>query len=265
MNENSAKQLRRTALARTVISAGAINIEELAQLLRVSLVTAYRDVNDLADEGLLTLDRGMVTSRATSVFDMPSGLRSVMEQAEKESFAEPVASLVRRGASVIVDDSSSVLPALEKVCQKGPITVVTNSIAAIEKVGKMPSADIQCLGGRYSPWSRAFYGSRTIEAIADFNVDYCLMSDSAISASHLCNAYDYVAETKRAMIHCATTAILLADHTKFTRTALHHTAALTDFDVIVTDREPGEKLRTLCEDREIDLIVTMPEQKKPHK
>jgi DeoR/GlpR family transcriptional regulator of sugar metabolism len=44
-----------------------------------------------------------------------------------------------------------------------------------------------------------------------------------------------MAETKRAMFDSAAMRILLADHTKFERRALHAMGSLYDFDVIVVD------------------------------
>ena len=44
-----------------------------------------------------------------------------------------------------------------------------------------------------------------------------------------------MASAKRAMIAAAAQRILLVDHTKFGRVALHRLAPLTDFDLILTD------------------------------
>ena len=43
-------------------------------------------------------------------------------------------------------------------------------------------------------------------------------------------------ETKRAMFESASKRILLADHTKFGRRALHAFADLTEFDVVIVDQ-----------------------------
>jgi DeoR/GlpR family transcriptional regulator of sugar metabolism len=55
-----------------------------------------------------------------------------------------------------------------------------------------------------------------------------------------------MAETKRAMLDAAIRRILLADHTKFTRRALHSMGGIEDFDLIITDdRTPPDQITAL--------------------
>ena len=62
-------------------------------------------------------------------------------------------------------------------------------------------------------------------------------------------------ETKRAMFNASARRILLIDHTKFERRALHGFAALSEFDtVIVDDHTPGEHVSRL-RDKGIHVVV----------
>ncbi|MGO7360519.1 hypothetical protein ACCS66_38820, partial [Rhizobium ruizarguesonis] len=62
-------------------------------------------------------------------------------------------------------------------------------------------------------------------------------------------------DTKRAMFYFSVKRILLADHTKFERLALHSFAALDEFDVVIVDIEMNatSALRAL-----ISLMVMRP-------
>ena len=56
------------------------------------------------------------------------------------------------------------------------------------------------------------------------------------------------AEVKRAMLASAQVKGLFADHTKFNRSALHHVAPLSAYDVvIVDDATPGEAVAAAAE------------------
>lgn len=242
---------------RAVIERGGMDVETLADELGVSAVTVYRDVSRLESEGIVKLERGTVMPSASSVSAMSSVMRSELERKEKESFAPAVVEIVGRGASVIVDESSSVLPSISLLAQHAPLTVVTNSLAVVQAVGRASNIDVQCVGGKYSGWSDSFYGTNTVRAIDGFHTDFCLMSDAAISGGYLLNPYDYVSETKRAMLRAAQVSILLADHTKFTRGALIKTAAIAEFDYLITDIDPGANIRDLCKKNNVELIVTL--------
>lgn len=257
MVEGSVQSRRKNMLMRAVIERGGMEVEELAAELGVSSVTVYRDVSRLEAEGIVKLSRGTVMPSASSVSAMSSVMRSELEKREKDSFAPAVADIVGRGASVIMDDSSSVLPSVRLLAQNAPLTVVTNSLAVVHEIGRSANIDVQCVGGKYSGWSRSFYGTNTVKAIDGFHTDFCLMSDAAISGGYLLNPYDYVSETKRAMLRAADTAILLVDHTKFERSALFKTAPLSGFDYLITDIEPGRDIRELCEENQVEIIVTL--------
>lgn len=249
---------RKTNLAKLVIEQGGADVDELAEILQVSVVTVYRDVAQLEKEGIVSLDKGRVRATASSIFDMSSVMRSELELDAKQAFAQVVAPLVPRGASIIVDDSSSVLPALDLISEQTPVTIVTNSLAVLRRVGRHPSVDVQMIGGKYAKWSDAFYGNRAIDQLREFQVDVCLMSDSAVSHGFICNPYDYVSALKRAMLAAAQTSILLVDHTKFSRRALIKTAAVTEFDYVITDKDPGDEFQTLCRETGTQIVITHP-------
>ncbi len=50
------------------------------------------------------------------------------------------------------------------------------------------------------------------------------------------------AELKREMLAASSLKVLYADHTKFTRTALHKVCDITDFDVVIVDAETSSEI-----------------------
>lgn len=255
MKKLSAQERRKARLVGAVLEAGGLDVEELAELLDVSVVTVYRDVSQLVSEGLVSLGRGYVEPAESTVVDLSSMLRSGILTEVKESFAPVISELIPRASSLMIDDSSSSLPALHELTGRSPLTVITNSLAVVQAVGRAPMVELHCLGGRYSSWSNSFYGARTVAEVERFRADFCLMSDTAITDGAVYNPYDYVAETKQAMLQAAQVRILVADHTKFTRRALCKTAELGDFDYLITDVEPSRSVLEICRESNTELIV----------
>lgn len=256
MSDQTPQQRRQTALLRTVIENIGIEIDDLAVRLGVSVVTVYRDIAKLEAEGVVKLERGTVIPLASSVYEVSSSMRAGLEQEQKASLAPALAGLVGRGATIMVDDSSSVLPGLEMLAENAYLSIVTNSLAVVDRVGKVSNIEIHCVGGKFYPWSNAFYGPKTIDAIREYQADYCIMSEAAIYGENLLSPFDYVSATKRAMIDACRTCILMVDHTKFGRKALIKTGTLGEFDYIITDEDPGAEYRSICDEGNVQLIVT---------
>ena len=78
-------------------------------------------------------------------------------------------------------------------------------------------------------------GPVTTAEIRQLRADRAFMSFSAITDDKVFHQSAEMVETKRAMFESAAMRILLADHTKFERRALHAMGSLYDFDVIVVD------------------------------
>ncbi len=91
------------------------------------------------------------------------------------------------------------------------------------------------LGGQFHNWCNAFIGGMTSREIARLRADTLFLSMAAITDDVVFHQSAEMVETKRAMFDCAATRILLVDHTKFERRALHALAPLTDFDVVIVD------------------------------
>ncbi|MCB0890422.1 MAG: DeoR/GlpR transcriptional regulator, partial [Propionibacteriaceae bacterium] len=84
-------------------------------------------------------------------------------------------------------------------------------------------------------WAEAMLGQNTTDVIAGIRADYCLMSASGISDLQCFHPYEDCVQVKRAMMASSAESILLLDHTKLNRRALHTFASMTDFDQVIVD------------------------------
>ena len=105
----------------------------------------------------------------------------------------------------------------------------------VRDVGNNPGTTVFMMGGRYRRWTDSFHGPSTVDAIRKVRADVCIMSDAAVCGNFVCNPYEFVAETKRAMLEVSARRILLVDHTKFERRALHEVVPISTFDTVVVD------------------------------
>jgi DeoR/GlpR family transcriptional regulator of sugar metabolism len=234
-SRQSRQQARQRAITDAVIAAGTVRIEQLAEEFGISLMTVHRDLDELENRGVLRKGRGVATAIATSLIESSDVYRSSRQLAEKEALAQAAMEFVEPNQAIFLDDSTTVLQMAKHLPTKAPLTVITNVLTVINELSSARGITLLSLGGEYYNWCSAFMGRMTTEAIAALRADTAIMSTAAIVDDIAFHQAVVTVDTKRAMFDAAKTRILLADHTKFDKRALHALVPLSDFDVVIVD------------------------------
>lgn len=235
MASTTAKQHRHEQLMEIVFAQGVVRVEELQRDLGVSNMTLYRDLAELESRQVISRNRGEVSALASSLSETSFSYRMANETAAKTRLASLAADLVKRGDSVLVDDSTTAHFVLEELVARGPVTLVTNGLGAIELAQENAELDVIMLGGRYSRALHAHYGPATTAGLGRLQPDVLVMGAAAIQDGIVLHPYAEVAEFKHLALQQSKFKILVVTASKFSRTALYQVAPLTDFDAIVTD------------------------------
>lgn len=250
---NRKERLRK--IVSLVVQEGVTTVEWLAEHLAVSSMTVYRDVSELVDQGLLTRSYGEVSTPSSSLVESSSKLRLGLNRDLKDRIARAALKYVRRGDSILLDDSTTsahLIPGLRKLT---PLTVATNARFIEELLTSEPHMGLIHLGGDYLNWADAYFGPMTITNIGRLGIDVCLMSTTAVRGAHCYHPDSTVADTKRAMVRAAQRRILMVDHSKFTRTALHRFVEICDFTTVITDSlTPTDEIERI-RDAGVEVVV----------
>lgn len=232
-----ARQLaRRQLIAEAVMAEGTMRIEDLVDRFGISLMTAHRDLDELVGRGLLRKTRGIVSATPTSLIESSDVYRSSRQSTEKMAIAETAMQFVEPGQAIFMDDSTTVLQMVPHLPARVPLTVITNSLTLMTELKGITDLNLLGLGGQFYNWCNAFMGPMTTAEIRGLRVDRVFMSMAAITDDRVFHQSPEMVETKRAMFESAAMRILLADHTKFERRALHAMQALVDFDAVIVDQ-----------------------------
>lgn len=239
---------RQQAVAEHVLSNGEVSAAELAELFQVSLMTIHRDLDELEQQGIVRKFRGGVTAQPSGVFESNVAYRRKSMRAEKRAIAEHAAGLVEPGMAVMLDDSTTALELAGRMKDSTPLTVVTNFLDTLNLLADTRGIHLMALGGDYDRLHNSFLGVSCIEAIQSLQVDICFTSTSAVSGAFAFHQEQHIVSVKRAMIAAAARNVLLVDHAKLGRVALHRLAPLSAFDLVVVDSgASAEALRDLDE------------------
>ena len=237
---------RRERIAEYVLQRESVPARELAAHFDVSIMTVHRDLDELERQGVLRKSRGGATPQPSSLFESNVRYRLSAARAEKEAVARFALTLIEPGQAVLLDDATTTLALARLLPALAPITVITNYLATIQALHAASGVRLIALGGEYLPSHDSFTGVGCEAAIALLRADLFFMSTSAVSAGVAFHQEQEIVKVKRAMLAAATKRVLLVDHAKLGKTALHKLAPLTDFDLVVVDAgADDERLREL--------------------
>lgn len=241
---------RQRFIAEHVLNNGSATIADLAGLCGVSEMTIYRDIDQLERQGIVRRFRGGVTAQPSGVFESNVAYRLRSMLPEKEAIARQARDLVEPGMSVILDDATTTLAFARLLGGVSPLTVATNYLEAMKLLSACPGLHLIALGGDYDPTHDSFTGIACIDAIEALQVDVAFVSVSAVSGGYAHHQEQHIVAVKRAMLRSARQRVLLVDHSKLGRDALHRLVPLAQFDLVITDdRAPAASLRALDEQR----------------
>ncbi|HEV2510047.1 DeoR/GlpR family DNA-binding transcription regulator [Bosea sp. (in: a-proteobacteria)] len=236
---------------------GYVAIEEIVSAFNVTPQTVRRDLQDLADRGLLRRHHGGASANLSTA-NTDYGLRVVETAGEKVAMAQAAAELVTPGTSLFITPGTTMDALAKAIAERRPrgLRVVTNSTAAAAILDKCPEISILITGGHWLGPNRACGGMHAAAFIENYRCDLHMTSIGGIDAAgNLLEYRDDEAVVGRTMLRNARRSVLLADHTKFSRVAMSRLAHLSEISTLVTDRQPSAATERMIRDARCELIV----------
>lgn len=246
---------RQQRVADAVVESGSLTAAELADRFRVSLMTIHRDLDELAKQGVVRKFHGGVSAQPSNVFEANIRYRRKINRPEKLALATYARTLVEPGTAVMIDDSTTTLEVARLVGDGTPLTVVTNACGVAAELQDKDEIRLITVGGEYSRTHDSYLGTVCTDTIARLHVDLLLLSTSAMSTTEIFHQETDIVEVKRAMIRAAARTVLLMDHTKVDRSALHSIVPLSDVDQVVVDWNTSGAFVDALKSRGVDVVV----------
>ncbi|MGW0904279.1 DeoR/GlpR family DNA-binding transcription regulator [Streptomyces sp. NPDC002853] len=231
----STDRLRR--ITEAVREAGRMGVAELADLTGASEMTIRRDLENLADQGVIERYRGGARSLLLRGEEPPFALRAQEGLEAKRRIAAEVAGLIADGESVVLDSGTTCLE-VARALDDRRLTVMPLSLHAVNALTGAPRLTLLVPGGRPRPGELALTGPLTEASLAALRFDTAVIGCCGLNTAHGLTAYDLDdAAVKRAAIASARRVIAVAEAPKLSRTALAFVAPATALHAVVTDED----------------------------
>ena len=241
---------RQKEILDVVQTRGYVTIENLATYFGVSDQTVRRDIIHLDSLSLLKRFHGGAGTKE-GIERRSYTQKKGLESSAKIRIAKRLASLVPKGSTVFLDVGTTIEAAATELARMGHVHVFSVSFNAALAFAGAENVTVEIAGGLLGGPDGSVVGSRTTDWLSSLRFDYAVIGCSVIEKDGTVIDFDpqKIAVKQAAMRH-ARQNILLADHTKFGRSALMRIADISAFDLVITDQEPSNDLSA-----SVELIV----------
>ena len=248
MNSNP-RQLR---LLDEVRARGSVSVEALADVLGVTLQTVRRDVQRMADAGLLARFHGGVRVPSSTIENIGYPQRESLNAQGKARIARAVAARVPNDCSLMLNIGTTTEAVARALLQHRGLRVITNNLNVAAILSSNADCEVIVAGGVVRTRDRGIVGEAAVDFIRQFKVDIALIGISGIEADGSLRDFDYrevkVAQT---IIAHAREVWLAADASKFNRPAMVELATLAQIDRLFTDAPPPEPFPALLDEAQV--------------
>lgn len=245
---------RRQIIIEKLFANKKVYVNELSELFKITEETVRRDLEKLEIEGVLRRTYGGAIALQQTNEDLPFFTRTTLNSEAKQMIAQKTVCLINEGDTLVVDASTSSLLMLGRIRDKKNITLITNSIR-IPNDFIDSNLQIISTGGMLRPHSFALVGPTAKQSLLNYHVDTAILSCKALSMEKgIMESNEPESDLKATMRQQAGKCILLADSSKFNKTAFIKMLEFKDIDYLVTNSDPGKVWDDFCKKHGIELI-----------
>ena len=232
---SSGSPVRREWIAQQVLARGSIEIDDVVAKFGVTRMTVHRDLDELEGQGLIRKVRNGATAQPSNLFESDVRYRILQQREAKALLARTAVNFIEPGSSILLDEATTLLPLIDLLPSVGPLTVISNFLPLLQAARRHENLRVICLGGELLGRFDSFTGLICERSASALSADLFFTSSTAISGITVYHPDEQVVRVKRVLMNSAKQRYLLADHTKFGKTALHKFSLLTDFTAVIVD------------------------------
>lgn len=226
---------RKNHILHLVRESGSASIDSLADLFEVTPQTIRRSVNQLCEMGLLRRIHGGVALLATAQ-NIAYERRQVLNPGAKWAIAQSIARFIPAAASLFIGLGTTPEFIAQALADRKDLRVFTNSLNVAAALARNPDIEISLAGGTFRRHDRDIIGEAAVSFYARFKADFAIFGVGGMDEDGmLLDFNEGEVEARRAMVAGCGTSILVADVSKFGRSATVRGGHLRDIDHLFTD------------------------------
>lgn len=246
---------RQKQILEMVQEKGYVSIDLLSRHFKVTPQTIRRDINKLCGDGLLRRYHGGA-GPDTSVQNFTYSVRRSLCSEEKIRVAHLVSRHIPNYASMFMDIGTSTEEVARALLDKTGLRIITNNLNVASILSTNKEFEILLAGGMVRNYDLGVTGEATIDFIRQFKVDFGIVSVAGIDPDGTLIDFDYnEVRVARTIMANSRKVFLIADHSKFGRSAMVRIGHISEVNVLFTDMDPPEEFKAILNDAGVKLFV----------
>lgn len=248
---------RRALLTAFIDEHGQATVAELADAFNVSADTVRRDLDWLAKRGAVSRTYGgAVTVTGLAAADTTFSDRSSVHPDEKRRIAAAAAERIADGETVIINGGTTTLAVAAALGVRRNLTIVTNNLRLPAALPPAAVRDVYLIGGSCRVASNVTIGPVTFPGTEGISADVAVIGVGGVAArAGFTTSSLQEAQMMAEMIQSAQRTLVVADSSKFGRSAFAHIVRLDAAAMLVTDRMPEGDLLDALTAAEVEIAV----------
>jgi len=262
-------------LLELVAERGHLEVSDAAQALDVSEATIRRDLDQLAEQRMLTRTRGGATGSSQLAHELPLLYKLARHAPEKQRIGRAAAALIAGDATVALNGGTTTIEVARALITRGEygdrslpgghsggagaassLTVMTNALSVANELAIRPQVKLVVTGGVARPESSELIGPLATYVLNDLLFDWAILGVDGLDPVTGATAHhEGEASINRLMAQRAQRVAIVADSSKLGRRSFARVCDVDDIDVLITDATEDAPAVAALADKGIRVIV----------
>lgn len=247
---------RHRLIAKIVNERSVVGIADLLELVDASEATVRRDINAMAEQGLLRRIRGGAESltprHEVSLLGMPVALSCGASAAQKRAIAAAAAELVNDGDSIIINGGTTTYAMVEFLADR-QLDILTNSVPILTKLLTTSRSRVVVPGGTIYREQNIVLSPYESDAIEHFWGQKLFTGCFGLNRFGIMEADPLIVQAQTKLLKRADELVVLADSRKLRQHSSMIVAPIERISTLITDS--GAKPEELDAFRQIGIRV----------
>lgn len=247
---------RRAKIRQLLENEKVVSSQQLAEMFDVSLMTIYRDLDSLQEQGIAKRQHGGAVLASRFMSARLRGKRANENLDAKRAIGRYAARhlIDTQDDAIIIANGSTTLEFVRQLPDV-PINVMANSLEALSILSTHAHTNLYSLGGELRKDVMAFGGAMTQENLKQCHFAKAFIGVDGIDMEFgLTGTNELTARTARQITEHALEVIVLADSSKFDQKSFRNICGFESINTIVTNRGVPKKYHKFLMEQGVNLI-----------
>lgn len=247
---------RKQAIVQIALTAGRVNVQDLAEHFDVSTVTIRADLKSLDDSAILVRTRGGAIPRRLAGPELSITEKTNEHAGLKRQIGEKACEFIREGDAIILDSGTTTAELAQHLSRFENLMVMTNGLNIAQALVTASGVEVMLTGGTLRKKSQSIFGKHAEDSLSHYQFDKLILGvDGFDIKTGLTTHSEYEASLNRRMCASAKEIIVVTDSSKFDRASLHKICGFDEIDILITDAGIPDSIADTLRGAGVELII----------